>query len=106
MYATYMASASQQADTSPINGIDKISLSKLRRALHDVSGPSPSEIIRAARLRLAERLLCETRMMVREIARRADYSSEKHFATKFSATFGCSPTKYRSCKLQPGNPRP
>ena len=75
--------------------IDNVSLSKLRRSLADVGAASPGEIIRAARLCLAERLLRETRLMVWEVARRAGYSSEKHFATKFSLTFGCSPSEYR-----------
>lgn len=74
---------------------DKISLSKLRRSLDDIAAPSPGQIIRAARLWLAERLLRETRLMVREVARRAGYSSEKHFAAKFREAFGCSPLHYR-----------
>ena len=75
--------------------IDNVSLSKLRRSLADIGAASPGEIIRAARLCLAERLLRETRLMVREVARRAGYSSEKHFATRFGLAFGCSPSEYR-----------
>lgn len=77
------------------HAVDKISLSKLRRSLEEIGAPSPGEIIRAARLCLAERLLRDTRLMVREITRRAGYSSEKHFATKFREVFGCPPSEYR-----------
>jgi len=83
--------------------VDNVSLSKFRRALQDVDAPSPGQIIRAARLCHAERLLRETRLMVREVARRAGYSSEKHFATRFGLAFGCSPSDYRR-KQTPGNP--
>jgi AraC-like DNA-binding protein len=75
--------------------IDNISLSKLRRELKAIHAPSPGEIIRAARLQLAENLLRNSKLLIREVARRAGYSSEKHFASRFGAVFGCSPSDYR-----------
>jgi len=75
--------------------LDNISLSTLSRALAQHGAPPPGKIIRTARLEFARDLLLTTKMMVRDIARRAGYKSEKHFAEKFHAAFGCSPSEYR-----------
>jgi AraC-like DNA-binding protein len=75
--------------------LDNISLSTLARALAQHGAPPPGKIIRTARLEYARDLLLTTKMMVRDIAHRAGYKSEKHFAEKFHAAFGCSPSEYR-----------
>lgn len=86
--------------------IDNISLSKLRRALRTVGAPAPGDIIRAARLRYAELLLQDSKHLVRDIARRAGYSNEKHFGLKFGLAFGCSPSEYRRRLTGPRAGRP
>lgn len=83
--------------------LDNISLSTLARALAQHGAPPPGKIIRTARLDYARHLLLTTKMMVRDVARRAGYKSEKHFAEKFHAAFGCSPSEYRR---SPANAKP
>jgi len=75
--------------------LDGISESKFRRALFDIGAPPPGELIRRARLRYAAKLLTHTRLLVKQVAERAGYRSEKHFTDAFRAVFDATPTDYR-----------
>ena len=48
------------------------------------------------RLEQAQRLLCESRASVREVARRSGYGSSDGFARRFEAAFKVSPRAYRA----------
>lgn len=75
--------------------LDNISLSKLRRELRKLGAPTPGDLIRETRITYAARLLVETRLLVREVAARAGYDSEKHFAEQFHRALGVTPSVYR-----------
>lgn len=75
--------------------VDGMSEAKLRRELEKAGATTPGELIRKARLRLAARLLIETRLLVKEVAHRAGYDSEKHFTDAFRAEYDATPSDYR-----------
>ena len=79
--------------------LDNISLSKLRRELRKLGAPTPGDLIREARIAYAERLLVGTRLLVREIATRAGYDSERQFKTIFQKTTGTTPSSYRKSHI-------
>lgn len=68
----------------------------LRRLFRDALGVSPREFVQRVRLEQAQRLLCESRASVREVARRAGYASADGFARRFEAAFRVSPRAYRA----------
>jgi len=75
--------------------LDNISLSKLRRELRKLGAPTPGDLIRETRIVYAARLLVETRLLIREVAARAGYDSEKHFGEQFQRALGVTPSVYR-----------
>ncbi len=68
----------------------------LRRLFRDALGVAPREFVQRVRLEQAQRLLCESRASVREVARRAGYASADGFARRFEAAFRVSPRAYRA----------
>lgn len=84
--------------------LDNISLSKLRRELRKLGAPTPGDLIREARIAYAARLLVETRLLVREVAARAGYDSEKHFTEQFHRAFGVTPSIYRRERIAKSAP--
>lgn len=79
--------------------LDNISLSKLRRELGKQDIPTPGDIIRTARIEYAKHLLTHSRMLIREVAERAGYTNEKHFARIFIKAAGIAPSEYRRSAL-------
>jgi transcriptional regulator GlxA family with amidase domain len=68
----------------------------LRRLFREALDVSPREFVQRVRLEQAQRLLCESRASVREIARRSGYASADGFARRFEAAFRVSPREYRA----------
>lgn len=85
--------------------LDNISLSKLRRELDKQGTPAPGDIIRTGRIEYAKHLLTHSRMLVREVAERAGYANEKHFARMFLKAVGISPSEYRRAAVANGTKR-
>lgn len=75
--------------------IDGMSDAKFRRELKKLGALPPGELIRKARIRFAAKLLTHTRLLVKQIAERSGYASEKHFSDAFRAEHGCTPSNYR-----------
>lgn len=75
--------------------LDNISQATLLRELKKLNAPSPGEIIRITRLTFAKHLLIHTRMLVRNVALRAGYDNERHFAEMFIREFKCRPSDFR-----------
>lgn len=75
--------------------LDNISLSKLVRELKKLDAPPPGELIRNARLCYARHLLIHSRLLVREIAARCGYDSDRSFSRAFVAFHGKTPLAYR-----------
>jgi len=86
--------------------LDNISQATLLRELKRFDAPPPGEIIRATRLHFARHLLIHTRLLVRDVARRAGYSDPQHFKEMFMREFNCLPSDLRrdptsECKHKP-----
>lgn len=75
--------------------LENISQATLLRELKKLNAPSPGEIIRLTRLTFAKHLLIHTRLLVREVALRAGYDNERHFAEMFLREFKCRPSDFR-----------
>jgi AraC-like DNA-binding protein len=101
--AERLAKACEQATLTSetlAHAIDKISLSTLRRELKKVGATTPGKLIRTARIRHATKLLTSNRMLIRDVAERAGYQQEKHFATAFHRVTGCSPSDFRKTSIK------
>lgn len=85
--------------------VDGMSEAKFRRELGSLGAPPPGELIRHARLRYAAKLLTHTRLLVKQVAERAGYRSEKHFTDVFRATYDMTPTDYRRAFITRNNPQ-
>lgn len=68
----------------------------LRRLFRSALDLSPRAFVQETRLEHAQRLLCDSRHGVREIARRCGYASPESFARRFERRYGVSPTAYRA----------
>jgi AraC-like DNA-binding protein len=75
--------------------VDKVSLSKLTRELKKLSAPPPGQLIKQARLALAQRLLKDTRILIRDVAEASGYHFVKNFSSAFHRATGMSPSEYR-----------
>lgn len=79
--------------------LDNISPATLRRNLKHLNGDTPGDLIRRARIAFAQHLLIHTRLLIRDIALRAGYSSEKSFSRTFLQETGQSPRQFRQQAL-------
>jgi AraC-like DNA-binding protein len=86
--------------------VDGMSEAKFRRELGSLGAPPPGELIRQARLRYAAKLLTHTRLLVKQVAERAGYRSEKHFTDVFRVTYDMTPTDYRRAFIANNNQQP
>ncbi len=84
--------------------LHNISSRKLRRELKRLGAPTPGEIIRTARIAYAAELLLASRLLVREVAERAGYDSEKHFSEQFLKAMQLTPSAYRRQGARPLQP--
>ena len=66
------------------------------RIFKKVTGQSPAQYVRNARLRAAANDLLATRYSVAEIAFSSGFNDISHFNASFRAAFGRSPTRWRS----------
>lgn len=77
------------------------------RVFQRVTGLSPGRFLSAVRLREAKRLLSCTSLTVTDISHRVGYSSVGTFSSRFTASVGVSPTRYRQLGMvRPQIPRP
>jgi DNA-binding response OmpR family regulator len=72
-----------------------VSSSQLNRKIDSLFGQSPSEFIRAIRLKKAARLMIEKQMNVNEVVYEVGFNERTYFAKSFSKLFGMSPSEYR-----------
>ncbi|GII65124.1 AraC family transcriptional regulator [Sphaerisporangium krabiense] len=68
------------------------------RVFQRVTGLSPGRFLSAVRIQEAKRLLTTTSLTVTDISHRVGYSSVGTFSSRFTASVGLSPTKYRQLK--------
>ena len=79
----------------------------LYRRMQQLTGISPSVYIKQIRIKVAERLLCETDLPVSNIAMKTGFSTTKYFSSAFKESTGLSPKAFREeRKLVDGAPAP
>ncbi|MEZ5961143.1 MAG: helix-turn-helix domain-containing protein [Hyphomonadaceae bacterium] len=76
-----------------------VSVSQLERDFVSVFGVGPRRLFTKLRLELAVDLLGEERSIA-DVAHACGYKDQSAFARQFGATFGMSPSKYRSTKRE------
>lgn len=72
------------------------SRSGLLRKMKSLTGVTPLEFLREARIKQACRLLKETDETVAGIAWKSGFADAKYFSRCFKSSVGCSPTEYRN----------
>ena len=73
-----------------------LSPSRLRHLFKAETGKTPTQFLKAVRLKEAETLLCTTFLSVKEIMNRVGFLDESHFGYEFKKVYGLAPSKYRS----------
>lgn len=73
-----------------------LSTSRLRHLFKAEAGQTPTQFLKAVRLREAEKLLRTTFLSVKEIMNRVGFLDESHFGHEFKKAYGMAPSKYRS----------
>ena len=63
--------------------------------VRDITGKTPSEVVRDLRLKHACVLLQRTNINMSELASNVGFATGEHFITIFKDRFGISPTEYR-----------
>lgn len=72
-----------------------VSRSGLQRKMKQVTGVTPLDFLREARIKRACHLLATTTMNISEVAYACGFSDPKYFSRTFKASVGKSPTEYR-----------
>jgi len=70
------------------------------RAFKAATGKSPHAYLVQRRMELAQRLLRETKMTIREISERVGIANPAHFTSTFKRAFGATPRAYRLAHLR------
>jgi AraC-like DNA-binding protein len=82
-------------DVDSIASITGLSRIHVNRKLKSEGSPSPSTLIKAARMEMASKLLKEGRLTVREVSVSCGFSRPSYFATAFKEYFNISPSDYQ-----------
>ncbi len=68
---------------------------QLQRVIAEVGGTTFGQLLARARMAAAERLLHDSQIPVKEVARRVGYRQPAQFAKSFRARYGATPREYR-----------
>ena len=79
-----------------LSALVNLSPSRLRHLFKAETGKTPTQFLKAVRLKEAETLLCTTFLSVKEIMNRVGFLDESHFGHEFKKVYGLAPSKYRS----------
>lgn len=83
-------------DIVQLGQLVNLSGSRLRHLFKAEMGQTPSQYLKAIRMREAATLLRTTFLSVKEIMNRVGISNESHFVHEFKKAHGLAPSKYRS----------
>lgn len=86
----------EQIGLSDIAASANISRSEANRCFNSYIGISPMEALLRHRLRVAQKLLAETTLPLREISCMCGFNSESYFSRCFRRMYDCSPGSFRS----------
>ena len=87
--------ATQKFGVDEIAEITGVSRIHVNRKLKAAGAPSPSVMLKKARMEAAAKLVAEAKVPMQEIALRCGFSSASYFATSFRDYFGVPPTEYK-----------
>ena len=76
-----------------------LSSSRLRHLFKNEVGTTPTQYLRALRLREAKRLLETTPLRVKEVRSAVGFVDDSHFVRDFKRAHGQSPVEYRTCYM-------
>ena len=82
-------------DVDSIAELTGLSRIHVNRKLKAEGSPSPSAMLKTARMDLASKLLKESRLTVREVSVACGFSRPSYFATAFKEYFNISPSDYQ-----------
>jgi AraC family transcriptional regulator of arabinose operon len=82
-------------DIVQLGRLVNLSGSRLRHLFKAEMDQTPTQYLKAVRMRQAAILLRTTFLSVKEIMNRVGISNESHFVHEFKKTHGLAPTKYR-----------
>ena len=88
----------EQIGLSDIAASANISRSEANRCFNSYIGISPMEALLRHRLRVAQKLLLETGLPLREISCMCGFNSESYFSRCFRRMYDCSPGSFRSLR--------
>lgn len=80
-------------EIAEITGVSRI---HVNRKLKAAGAPSPSLMLKKARMETAAKLVAEGKVPMQDIALRCGFSSASYFATSFKEYFGVAPTDYKA----------
>ena len=86
-------------DAGELAEVAGLSESRLRAVFKRQMGTSPKQYIRQRRVALAQRLLADPDLSLKEIARKTGFADEFHFSKSFRAIDGIPPSSYRQQAL-------
>lgn len=89
------ANVSEKIDIEKLSGLIYKSSSQTIRLFKREYGQTPYEYLLGRRIALAQELLRNTNMLVKEVAYRAGFSDEHYFSATFRRRTGFSPREYR-----------
>ena len=96
---TYIsAHYAEQIGLSDIAAAASISRSEANRCFNSYLGISPIEALLRHRLGVAQKLLLETTLALREISSMCGFSSESYLSRCFRRMYGCSPGSFRKMR--------
>jgi len=72
-----------------------LSPSRFRHLFKQETGTTPSQYIKDARLRRAEKMLRTTFLSIKQILKQVGITSNTHFVRDFRQKYGMTPTAYR-----------
>ena len=70
----------------------------LHRRLRAISGKTPSQMLKTARMNRACSLLADTELPLCEVAEKTGFCNQAYFTTVFKNTYGVTPGRWRSMK--------
>jgi len=85
--------------TEQIAQLVNLSPSRLRHLFKNETGKTPSQYLKAIRLREAQRLLRSSFLSIKEVMNRVGIVDESHFWHEFKKAYGLAPSKYRTLEV-------
>lgn len=90
---------SEDLDAAQISASATISESECLRCFHTTIGTTPIQYLKQFRIQKAAMLLTTTNLKVADIGAQCGFQEMSYFAKAFRSTLGCTPSQYRSQKL-------